>query len=54
MTRAFAVGKRAHRLGAFIFIRQEEVVQAFMAEGFKEPFAINPCLGRSYPSVRQN
>ena len=40
MTRALAIGKRTHRLGAFVIVCEKEVVQAFMTEGFKKPFAV--------------
>lgn len=40
MTRALAIGKRAHSLSTFVIICEKEIIQAFMAEGFKKPFAV--------------
>lgn len=43
MTRTFAVGKSADRLGAFVFIGHEQLVEAFVAKGLEEAFAIEGC-----------
>ena len=39
MSRSFAVRKVANGLGALVLVGHEEIIQAFMAKRFKEPFA---------------
>lgn len=40
VARALTVGKSADGLGAFVFVCCQEVVETFMAEGLKEPLAL--------------
>lgn len=40
LTRSCAVGQRAYRHGAFIFIRKQKVVQSLVTQGSEEPFAV--------------
>lgn len=42
MPRALAVGKSADSLSALVLISKEEIVQAVVAKGLKEPFAVEP------------
>ena len=40
LARSGTVGKGADGLGALVFVRHEEIVQAFIAQRLKEPFAM--------------
>lgn len=44
LARSGAVGEGADGLGTLVFVRHEEVVQAFMPKRLKEPFAMSECL----------
>lgn len=40
LARSGAVGKGADGLGALVFVRHKQIVQAFVAQRLKEPFAM--------------